>query len=46
MSTYSQSKMDELRQQYVENIRSEVERSTISRLQEQNDAEAAGLTKN
>lgn len=43
MITQAQPKMDELRQQYIENIRNEVERATIERLQQQLDAEAAGL---
>ena len=43
MATYAQPKMDELRQQYIENIRNEVQRSTIEKLQQQIDAEAAGL---
>jgi len=45
MATYSQPKMDELRQQYIENIRNEVQRSTMEKLQQQADAEAAGLNK-
>lgn len=43
MIQHAQPKMDELRQQYIENIRNEVQRSTIERLQQQLDAEAAGL---
>ncbi len=42
MVAYSQPKMDELRQIYIENIRNEVQRSTIERLQQQVEAEAAG----
>jgi hypothetical protein len=45
MAAYAQPKMNELRQQYVENIRNEVQRSTIERLQQQSDADAAGLKK-
>ncbi|CAF5054160.1 unnamed protein product, partial [Rotaria magnacalcarata] len=33
--------MDELRQQYVENIKSEIERTTIEKVQQQLDADAA-----
>ena len=43
MTSYAQPKMDELRQKYIENIRSEVERSTIEKLQQQLDADIAGL---
>ncbi len=43
MVKYAQPKMDELRQQYIENIRNEVQRSTIEKLQLQADTEAAGL---
>jgi hypothetical protein len=43
MATYAQPKMDELRQQYIENIRNEVQRSTIEKVQQQIDTEAAGL---
>ena len=42
MVAYAQPKMDELRQKYIENIRSEVQRSTIERLQQQAEADAAG----
>jgi len=42
MSAYAQPKMDELRKQYIENIRKEVERTTVEKLQQQADAEAAG----
>lgn len=45
MTSYAQPKMDELRQKYVENIRSEVERSTIEKLQQQLDADIAGSVK-
>lgn len=40
MIAYAQPKMDELRQTYIENIRNEVQRSTIERLQQ--EAVAAG----
>lgn len=45
MAAHSQPKMDELRQQYIENIRNEVQRSTMEKLQQQADAEAAGLNR-
>ncbi len=45
MAIYSKTKMDELRQQYIETIRNEVQRSTIEKLQQQADAAAAGLNK-
>ncbi|CAF2033300.1 unnamed protein product [Rotaria magnacalcarata] len=41
MVTYAKPKMDELRQQYVENIKSEIERTTIEKVQQQLDADAA-----
>jgi uncharacterized protein YnzC (UPF0291/DUF896 family) len=43
MVTYSQPKMDELRQKYIENVRNDVQQATIEKLQQQIDAEAAGL---
>jgi 1,2-phenylacetyl-CoA epoxidase catalytic subunit len=43
MVKHAQPKMDELRQQYIEKIRNEVERSTMEKLQQQLEAEAAGL---
>ena len=43
MTSYAQPKMDELRQKYVENIRGEVERSTIEKLQQQLDLDIAGV---
>ena len=43
MAAYAQPKMDELRQQYIENIRNEVQRSTIEKVQQQIDTEVAGL---
>jgi hypothetical protein len=43
MIAQAQPKMDELRQKYIENIRNEVQQSTIVRLQQQAEAEAAGL---
>ena len=45
MVAYCQPKVDELRQQYIEKIREEVQQATIERLQQQADAEAAGLNK-
>ena len=42
MVAYAQPKMDELRQKYIETIRNEVQRSTMERLQQQADTEAAG----
>jgi len=43
MEKYSQPKMDELRQKYIENVRNDVQQATIEKLQQQIDAEAAGL---
>jgi hypothetical protein len=43
MVAQAQPKMEELRQQYIERIRSEVQQATITRLQQQAEAEAAGL---
>jgi hypothetical protein len=43
MISYAQPKMDELRRNYVETIRREVEESTIERLQQQLDADIAGM---
>ncbi len=45
MVKYSQPKMDELRQKYIEKIRNEVQQSTMEKLQQQIDAEAAGFNK-
>ena len=42
MTMFSQPKIDELRQQYIENIRTEIQRTTIEKLQQQREAEAAG----
>ncbi|CAF4826662.1 unnamed protein product, partial [Rotaria sp. Silwood1] len=41
MISYAQPKMDELRQQYIDNIKNEVQRSTIEKLQLQLETEAA-----
>ncbi|CAF2637524.1 unnamed protein product, partial [Rotaria sp. Silwood2] len=41
MVSYAQPKMDELRQQYIENIKNEVQRSTIDKLQLQLETKAA-----
>jgi hypothetical protein len=43
MIAQAQPKMNELRQQYIEKIRNEVQQSTIGKLQQQAEAEAAGL---
>ena len=45
MMAYAQPKIDELREQYVENIRNEVERSTIDRIQLKIETEATGSKK-
>ncbi|CAF1405575.1 unnamed protein product [Rotaria sordida] len=41
MVSYAQPKMDELRQQYIDTIKNEVQRATIDKLQLQADTEAA-----
>lgn len=43
MVSYAQPKMDELRQKYIENIRNEVQKSAMERVQIQLETEAAGL---
>jgi uncharacterized protein YnzC (UPF0291/DUF896 family) len=45
MVAYCQPTVDELRQQYIEKIREEVQQSTIEKLQQRAEAEAAGLNK-
>ena len=45
MVSYAQPKMDELRQQYIDTIKNEVQRATIDKLQLQMDTEAAGMNK-
>ena len=45
MAHYAQPKMDELRQKYIEKIRTEIEQATIEKLQSQLDADMAGSFK-
>ena len=43
MVAYCQPKVDELRQQYIDKIRDEIQQATIEKLQQQAEIEAAGL---